>query len=69
MAGNVVWSQYMQIASQPEAVIYGKPMVYVNFVRRAPENFDDAGASGSGQLQAQFEDGSMKLMCCFGGSA
>ena len=49
VAGSVVWSQYMQIASQPEAAIYGKPMVYVNFVPRAPGHLDDAEASTSGQ--------------------
>lgn len=46
----------MWIASQPEATIYGKSMVYVNFVRRALGNLDDAGASGSGHPQAVLED-------------
>ena len=55
--GSVAWGQYMQIASQSEAAIYGKPMVYVNFVHRAPGNLDDAGASGRGQPQAMREDG------------
>lgn len=48
----------MQIASQPEAAIYRKPMVYVNFVRMPLGNLDDAGASGSGQPQAELEDDS-----------
>ena len=56
--GSIAWCQYMQIASQPEAAIHGRPMVYANFVRRPPGNLDDAGASGSGQPQAELEDSS-----------
>ena len=48
----------MQIASQPEAAIYRRPMVYVNFVPRAPGHLDDVGASTSGQAQPEPEDGS-----------
>lgn len=58
--GSVVWGQHMQIASQPEAAIYGKPMVYVNFVRSASGNLDDVGASTSGQPQEELEEGSTK---------
>ena len=56
--GSIAWRQYMEIVSQPEAAIHGKPMVYVNFVHRVSGNPDDAEASTSGQAQPEPEDGS-----------
>ena len=50
----------MQIASQPEATIYGGLMMYVNFVPRASGHLDDAWASTSGQAQPEPKDGSTK---------
>ena len=60
VAGSIAWSQYMPIASQCEAAIYGRLMVYVNFVRRALGHLDDAGASTREQAQPE-------PLCCHGG--
>lgn len=45
MNENVACDQYMQITFQPEAAIYGKLVMNVNFIRNTLKNLDDAGAS------------------------
>ena len=52
----------MQIAAKPEAAIYGRPMVYMNFMHRMSANLDDASASGSEEVQKVHEDGSTECV-------
>ena len=56
VTGTVSWAGYMRLVSTPGAAMYGRPMVYVQFVDR------DEGCSAALELQLNATEGSHEIV-------